>query len=85
MRKKENKSLRIRKLCRAELQIPPSGGYPKGIPVDFYMNLFWEGLESTLAFTQMAAITTSPLILSPYQKHDRDIKTAASLTRPCGS
>jgi hypothetical protein len=85
MRKKENKSLRIQKVCRAELQIPPSVGYPKGIPVDFYMNLFWQGLEFTLAFNQMAAITVSPPLLSPYQKYDRDRKTAASLTRPCGS
>lgn len=60
-------------------------GYPKGISTDFYMNLFWEGLESTLAYNQMAAITVSPPLLSPYQKYKRDLQSSGVLSKPCGA
>ncbi|MFT4859380.1 MAG: hypothetical protein ACI9UV_002976 [Algoriphagus sp.] len=60
-------------------------GYPKGISSDFYKHLFWEGLESSLAFKQMEAITVNPPLLSPYQKYKRDQLSSASLTKPCGS
>jgi|AntRauMFilla1563_2_1112583.scaffolds.fasta_scaffold14420_2 hypothetical protein len=42
-------------------------------------------LESTLAFNQMAAITTSPPILSPFEKYKRDLLSAQTLTKQCGS
>jgi hypothetical protein len=60
-------------------------GYPKGLVEDFYMNLFWEGLESSLAYKQMAAITVQKPLLSPIDKVRRDLDTAASMTKPCGS
>ena len=60
-------------------------GYPKGLSQDFYVNLFWEGLESSLANQQMAAITVQSPLLSPLQKVDRDLRSAASLTKPCGN
>jgi hypothetical protein len=60
-------------------------GYPKGLVEDFYMNLFWEGLESSLAYNQMAAITVQKPFLSPIDKVRRDLDTAASMTKPCGS
>ncbi|MDE0562000.1 hypothetical protein OU792_18530, partial [Algoriphagus sp. NF] len=61
------------------------GDYPKGIPVDFYMNICWQGLKETTAFSVMKKITTNPPILSPYEKYVRDISDAKKLTKPCGS
>jgi hypothetical protein len=60
-------------------------GYPKGLSEDFYMNIFWEGLEHSLAYQQMAAITVQKPLLSPVQKVERDLLSAASMTKPCGN
>jgi hypothetical protein len=60
-------------------------GYPKGLVEDFYMNLFWEGLESSLAYKQMAAITVQNPLLSPIDKVRRDLQSSDVLSRPCGS
>lgn len=49
------------------------------------MNLFWEGLENTTAYKQMAAITVQKPLLSPLEKYQRDLDTADALTKPCGS
>lgn len=62
-----------------------TGDYPKGIPVDFYMNICWEGLQETTAFSVMKKITTNPPILSPYDKFKRDYRSGRDLlTKPCG-
>ncbi|MBM3425777.1 MAG: hypothetical protein FJX97_02180 [Bacteroidetes bacterium] len=60
-------------------------GYPKGLTEDFYMNLFWEGLETTTAYKQMAAITVQPPFLSPFDKMKNDLWNAGKLTKPCGN
>jgi hypothetical protein len=60
-------------------------GYPKGLVEDFYMNLFWEGLEHSLAYQQMAVITVQKPLLSPLDKVERDLRSAASMTKPCGN
>jgi hypothetical protein len=60
-------------------------GYPKGLSEDFYMNLFWEGLETTTAYKQMAAITVQPPFLSPLKKMENDLLNAEKLTKPCGN
>ncbi len=60
-------------------------GYPKGLTEDFYMNLFWEGLETTTAYKQMAAITVQPPFLSPLKKMENDLLNAEKLTKPCGT
>lgn len=62
-----------------------SNGYPKGVSVDFYVNLCWEGLEGTLAFNQMKSITTIPPIKSPFQNYSDNIRDANYLTKPCGN
>lgn len=49
------------------------------------MNLFWEGLETSTAYKQMAAITVQKPLLSPLEKVKRDLDTADVLTKPCGS
>lgn len=49
------------------------------------MNQFWEGLETTTAYKQMAAITVQKPLLSPLEKVQRDLDTADALTKPCGS
>ena len=59
--------------------------YPKGLSEDFYMNLFWEGLETTTAYKQMAAITVQPPFLSPFDKMKNDLWNAEKLTKPCGN
>jgi hypothetical protein len=59
--------------------------YPKGLTEDFYKNLFWEGLETSTAYKQMAAITVQKPLLSPLEKVKRDLDTADALTKPCGS
>lgn len=59
--------------------------YPKGLTEDFYMNLFWEGLETTTAYKQMAAITVQPPFLSPFDKMKNDLWNAEKLTKPCGN
>ena len=61
------------------------GGYPKGIPVDFYKNLFWEGLKGTKAFDIMSKTTTNPPIKSPLEKYEDDKLNAEKLTKPCGN
>jgi hypothetical protein len=63
----------------------PAPGYPKRLSEDFYMNIFWEGLEKSLAYQQMAAITVQKPLLSPIVKVRRDLKSSDVLTRPCGS
>jgi hypothetical protein len=60
------------------------GGYPKGIPVDFYRNQFWKGFEGTHAFDIMSSITSNPPLLSPKQQYDRDILSSQILTKGCG-
>jgi hypothetical protein len=60
-------------------------GYPKGLTEDFYMNLFWEGLETTTAYKQMAAITVQPPFLSPLEKYKRDLRSSEVLKKPCGN
>lgn len=60
-------------------------GYPKGVSLDFYVNLCWQGLEGTLAFNQMKSITTYPPIKSPYQKYLDDNRNSEILTKPCGN
>ena len=60
-------------------------GYPKGLSEDFYMNIFWEGLEESLAYKQMAAITVQKPLLSPFDKVERDLRSAALMTKPCGN
>ncbi len=62
-----------------------NAGYSKGLNEDFYMNLFWEGLETSTAYKQMAAITVQKPLLSPLEKVKRDLDTADVLTKPCGS
>ncbi|WP_143186001.1 hypothetical protein [Algoriphagus halophilus] len=61
------------------------GAYPKGIPVDFYMNLFWDGLKNTHAFDIMKSIETNYPILSPYEKYIRDSDLSMNLDKPCGN
>lgn len=60
-------------------------GYPKGLTEDFYMNLFWEGLETTTAYKQMAAITVQPPFLSPFEKMKNDLLNANKLKKACGT
>jgi len=63
-----------------------AGGYPKGIPIDFYINLFWNGFNGTHAFDIMQSTTTNPPLLSPFQKFERDNRAATDiLTKPCGN
>jgi hypothetical protein len=64
--------------------VKSQGYYPKGVSADFYMNLFWEGLDGTFAFNQMKSITTYPPLLSPYQKFRLDLELAKTMTKPCG-
>ncbi len=59
--------------------------YPKGLSEDFYMNLFWEGLETTTAYKQMAAITVQKPLLSPFEKMKNDQLNSKKLTNPCGN
>ncbi|MFT7364765.1 MAG: hypothetical protein ACI9UV_002978 [Algoriphagus sp.] len=59
------------------------GGYPKGLSVDFYMNMFWGGMEGSVAFEQLKAITTYSPLLSPYDKYKRDIELVSRLTQNC--
>jgi hypothetical protein len=49
------------------------------------MNLFWEGLETSTAYKQMAAITVQPPFLSPLEKMERDLRSAAKLKKACGN
>jgi hypothetical protein len=49
------------------------------------MNLFWEGLETSTAYKQMAAITVQPPFLSPLKKMENDLLNAEKLTKPCGN
>jgi len=60
-------------------------GYPKGLTEDFYMNLFWEGLETSTAYKQMAAITVQPPFLSPLEKYKRDLRSSELLKKACGN
>ena len=60
-------------------------GYPKGLTEDFYMNLFWEGLETTTAYKQMAAITVQKPLLSPLEKYQRDKELSKTLKKACGN
>jgi hypothetical protein len=60
-------------------------GYPKGLNEDFYMNLFWEGLETSTAYKQMAAITVQPPFLSPFDKMKNDLLNANKLKKACGT
>lgn len=60
-------------------------GYPKGLSEDFYMNLFWEGLETTTAYKQMAAITVQKPLLSPFEKMKNDQLNAEKLKKACGN
>ena len=60
-------------------------GYPKGVSLDFYVNLCWQGLEGTLAFNQMKSITTNYPIKSPFQKHEEAKDFSRLLTKPCGN
>lgn len=62
-----------------------AGGYPKGIPVDFYMNLFWDGFVGTHAFQVMQSITANHPILTPFEKYERDNINSKLLTKPCGN
>lgn len=62
-----------------------TGGYPKGIPVDFYINQFWKGFEGTHAFDIMSSITTNPPLLSPKQQYERDVLSSQLLTKQCGN
>ncbi|MFN3758361.1 MAG: hypothetical protein ACK4SF_04015 [Algoriphagus aquaeductus] len=65
--------------------VKAQGYYPKGVSVDFYINLFWQGLEGTLAFNQMKSITTNPPIISLYDRFILDGEIAKTLTKPCGN
>ncbi len=49
------------------------------------MNLFWEGLETTTAYKQMAAITVQPPLLSPLKKKENDLVNAGKLKKACGT
>ena len=62
-----------------------SNGSPKGVSTDFYVNLFWQGLEGTLAFNQMKSIKTNPPLKSPFQQYSDNIRDANYLTKPCGN
>jgi hypothetical protein len=62
-----------------------AGGYPKGIPVDYYINQFWKGFEGTHAFDIMSSITTNSPLLSPRQKYERDVLSLQLLTKECGN
>jgi hypothetical protein len=65
--------------------VKAQGFYPKGLSSSFYMNIFWKGLEGTLAFNQMRGITTNPPIMSPYDRFILDNSLAKDLTKPCGN
>jgi hypothetical protein len=60
-------------------------GYPKGLSVDFYINMFWGSFKGTHAFHVMESITTIPPILSPLDKFRRDIEKTQYLTNLCGN
>ena len=62
-----------------------NAGYSKGLTEDFYMNLFWEGLENTTAYKQMAAITVQKPLLSPLEKYQRDKDLSDQLKKACGN
>jgi hypothetical protein len=49
------------------------------------MNLFWEALETTTAYKQMAAITVQPPFLSPFDKMKNDLLNAHKLKKACGT
>jgi hypothetical protein len=49
------------------------------------MNLFWEGLETTTAYKQMAAITVQKPLLSPLEKYQRDKDLSDQLKKACGT
>ncbi|WP_296704995.1 hypothetical protein [Algoriphagus sp.] len=57
----------------------------KEVPLEFYSNLFWEGLQGTHAYDIMKSTTANYPILSPYQKYERDKTTALDLGKPCGN
>ena len=60
-------------------------GYPKGVSLDFYVNLCWQGLDGTLAFNQMKSITTSTPLKSPFQQYEEAKDISRLLTKPCGN
>ena len=49
------------------------------------MNQFWEGLETTTAYKQMAAITVQKPLLSPFEKYQRDKELSKTLKKACGN
>lgn len=60
--------------------------YPKGIPLEFYKNLFWEGLDGTKAFDIMSQMPGASIGQSPLEKYERDKSFAKDyLTKPCGN
>ncbi|MDN3204128.1 hypothetical protein [Algoriphagus sediminis] len=60
--------------------------YTKGIPLDFYKNLFWEGLEGTKAFDIMSQMPGTTMGKSPFENYKEDIGNAKNLmTKPCGN
>ena len=60
--------------------------YTKGIPLDFYKNLFWEGLKGTLAFDIMSQMPGVSIGQSPLEKYQVDLMNAKDyLTKKCGS